>query len=109
MITLNDTHPKVFDEFVKGNFTAKKTPNRFSSIAIDHPHEQSNASVKGDGGAVGLTENAAALKRWLVSGLEMARVISMFEATTQTKKKVDFRHYKESKSVQVTCHRNVGH
>ena len=30
---------------------------------------------KGDGGAVGLTENPAALRRWMVSGPEMARLI----------------------------------
>ena len=36
----------------------------FSGIAIDQAHEQNNASVKGDGGAVGLTENLAALRRW---------------------------------------------
>ena len=35
----------------------------FSGIAIDQAHEQNNASVKGDG-AVGLTENTAALRRW---------------------------------------------
>lgn len=44
----------------------------FSALAIDHAHEQNNASVKGDGGAVGLTENPSALRRWMVSGPEMA-------------------------------------
>ena len=34
----------------------------------DRAHEQNNAAVKGDGGAVGLTENPAALHRWMVSG-----------------------------------------
>ena len=40
----------------------------FSGIAIDHAHEQNNTSVKGDGGGVGLTENPAALRRWMVTG-----------------------------------------
>jgi len=76
MVTLHKTHPYVFNEFCKGNFTVKKTQNRFSNIAIDHAHEQNNGCVKGDGGAVGLTENPMALKRWMVSGPEIARVIS---------------------------------
>lgn len=54
---------------LKGNFTVKKSKHAFSAIAIDHAHEQNNASVKGDGGAVGLTENPSALRRWMVSGL----------------------------------------
>ena len=64
--------PTVFAEFMKGNFVVKKTERRFSVIAIDQAHEQNNASVIDDGGAVGLTENPAALRRWMVSGPEMA-------------------------------------
>ena len=50
MDTLKDIHPKVFAEFLKGNFVIKKTGHRFS--AIDQDLEQSNAAVKDDGGAV---------------------------------------------------------
>ena len=53
--------PSVYEEFMKGNFTVKKSKHAFSAIAIDHAHEQNNASVKGDGGAVGLTENPSVL------------------------------------------------
>ena len=41
-------------------------------------HDQHNAGVKDDGGAVGLTECPATLK-WVFSGPEMARVIIEFE------------------------------
>jgi len=44
----------------------KKSQRKFSRIAIDHAHEQINAVVKGYGGAVGLTENPSALRRWMV-------------------------------------------
>ena len=37
--------------------------------------------MKGDGGAVGLTESPAALQTWMVSGPEMARLINDFEAS----------------------------
>ena len=61
MIALNDSHPDVNSQSLKGNFVVKKTTHSFSAFAIDQAHEQNNASVKGDGGAVGLTENPAAL------------------------------------------------
>ena len=53
----------------------KKSKRAFSDVAIDQAHEQKNASVNGDGGAVGLTENPVPLRRWMVSGPEMARLI----------------------------------
>ena len=48
---------EVHAEFQNGGFTINKTGNPFSEMAIDQAHEQNNAMVKGDGGAVGLTEN----------------------------------------------------
>ncbi|CAH3151254.1 unnamed protein product [Porites lobata] len=107
MVTLKDVHPTVFAEFMKGNFVVKKTERRFSAIAIDQAHEQNNASVKDDGGAVGLTENPAALRRWMVSGPEMARVIEEFEASTEKRKCLDFRHHEEAKHVQKKFTQNV--
>lgn len=56
-----------------------KTSNRFSAIPIDQAHEQENAKVKGNGGAVGLTENPTALGGWLIAGPEQARLITQFE------------------------------
>ena len=87
-VTLKDVHPKVFAEFLKGNFVVKKTAHRFSAIAIDQGHEKDNAAVKDDGGAVGLPDIPAALTRWMVSGPQMARVINEFEASTEKEKEV---------------------
>ena len=39
--------------------------------------------MKGDGGAVGLTKNPAALRRWMVSVPEMARLIGEFEGLAE--------------------------
>ena len=61
MFALKDNAPDVALEFRKGNFTVSKTTCRFSAMAIDQAHEQNNALVKGDRGAVGLTENPNAL------------------------------------------------
>ena len=47
----------VLEEFKKGNFTVTKSNHKFSSIAIDQAHEQSNKLIKGSGGLVGLFHN----------------------------------------------------
>ena len=79
MSTLYDRCADVFYEFQRGAFTAKKTVRPFSAISLDQAHEQLNALVKGDGGAVGLTEDPAALRRWVVAGPQIARQINDFE------------------------------
>lgn len=72
-------HPDVYAEFRNGSFLVHKTKRLFSSIALDHAHEQVNAIVKGEGGAVGLTENPTALRRWMVAGPELERMVEEFE------------------------------
>ena len=72
-------HPDVYAEFRNGSFVVHKTKRLFSSIALDHAHEQVNAVVEGEGGAVGLTENPAALRRWIVAGPQLARMNEEFE------------------------------
>jgi len=59
---------KEFEE--QGHWVIRKTTNRFSAIPIDQAHEQNNEVVKGSGGAVGLTENPSALRKWMISGPE---------------------------------------
>ncbi|KAJ8385835.1 hypothetical protein AAFF_G00181910 [Aldrovandia affinis] len=108
MVTLVTKHPSVYTQFLAGNFTVKKTTHAFSAIALDQAHEQNNALVKGDGEAVGLTENPAALRRWRVSGPEMARLISEFQATTEKRmKKTELKHHEQTKHTQVSFARDV--
>ena len=57
----------------------RKTPSRFSFIPIDQGNEQNNEMVKGFGGAVGLTENPTAFRRWMVAGPEQAILLTEFE------------------------------
>ena len=71
MQVLSSKHPDVYKHFSDGALVVHKTNRAFSSIVLDHAHEQVNASVKGQGGAVGLTENPAALRRWMVAGPEL--------------------------------------
>jgi hypothetical protein len=57
------------------NLAVRKTDNPFSNIAIDQAHERNNAVVKDDGGAIGLTEDPSALRRWMVAGPEICRLV----------------------------------
>ena len=103
MILLEESHPAVSAEFMSGNFVVQKTQRNFYSIPIDYAHEQNNKCVKGDGGAIGLTENTSELLQWMVSGPEIARVINEFQASQEMskhEKEPDFRHHEEIKGVQ---------
>ena len=101
MVSLQTCHPNVYTAFLKGKFVVKKSKRAFSVIAIDQAHEQNNASVKGDGGAVVLTENPVALHRWMVSGPEMARSIGEFHGLTDKRRDTDERHHEQKKCVQM--------
>lgn len=107
MVALKVAHPDVHKNFPEGKFTVKKTTHSFSSIAIDQAHEQNNACVKGDGGAVGLTENPAALRCWMVSGPEMARVIGEFKISTEKRKDTDTRHLEQTRHALLAFTRDV--
>ena len=65
-----------------------KTERKFSGLPIDHAHGQNNAVIKGDGGAIGLTEDESALRRCpkMVAGSEVNRLSSNYE-TGQCKTK----------------------
>ena len=105
MISLDNQLPALAEEFRKGNFVVQKAHHAFSAIPIDQAHEQNNKCVKGDGGAVGLTENTSQLLRWMISGPEMARVIGQFEAAQEqiknvNSKRLEVRHHEQFKAVQ---------
>ncbi len=104
MVQLEHRHPSVYTQFMLGHFTVEKSSHRFSSITLDHNHEQLNQLIKGDGGAVGLTENPSALLRWMVAGPEIARAINEFDTTHH---KYDTKHHGQSNTVQEEFKDNV--
>jgi len=79
MAELSKMQPDIYSKFDNGHFIVQKTKRIFSAIPIDQAHKQNNACVKSDGGAVGFTENPSALRRWMISGPEVTRVIGEFE------------------------------
>uniref|UniRef100_A0A1X7T7W9 Tesmin/TSO1-like CXC domain-containing protein n=1 Tax=Amphimedon queenslandica TaxID=400682 RepID=A0A1X7T7W9_AMPQE len=109
MINLSKTHPEIADEFNKGFFTVQKTKHIFSSIAIDQAHEQNNASVKSDGGAIGLTQNPQALRHWMVAGPELVRITTEFESSVHKwhKHSSETLHHDQTKSTQLRFSQHV--
>jgi hypothetical protein len=100
MLALQREHPEIYAEFDKGNFTVRKTDNKFSNIAIDQAHEQNNAIVKGDGGAIGLTEDPVALRRWMVAGPEISRLIDEFTGICGNVHEKNKKHHEEIHAAQ---------
>lgn len=108
MAELPTKHPEVAREFRAGNFTVQKTGKVFSSIPIDQAHEQNNACIKGDGGAVGLTDNPNALRRWMVAGPEVAKAIEEFQDQhLNWGRQADTRHHDQTPSVQMSFAKDV--
>lgn len=111
MQVLNQTSPDTYYEFKEnGNFVVARTKNRFSSMGIDHRHEQLNADVKGNAsGAVGLTEEEEKFLRWMICGPEEARIVREFEAACVLQKfdSDNFRHHEDSSSFQRTFKQDV--
>ena len=102
MASLHITHPDVAEKFQAGLITLNKTSRTFLKIAIDQAHEQNNATVKGTGGAIGLTQNEDLLQRWSVGGPELARLISEFQASLNTteNKGTSHAHHDETPAAQ---------
>ena len=60
--------------------------------------------MKGAGGAVGLTENPTAFRRWMLSGPEMARLLKEFEeeylGEDDQEGLTNLQHHKQGHSTQ---------
>lgn len=108
MLSIENQHPDVAREFKKGNFAIHKSPKNFSSMAIDQAHEQNNAIIKGDGGAIGLTEDPSALRRWTVAGPEVSRLLAEYENSAGSKTKVNnLQHHEQNLTTQRAFYKNV--
>jgi len=94
MLSLEEQHPPIYQKFVQGHFAVSKSNRKFSCISIDQAHEQLNATIKGEGGAIGLTENEAALARWATAGPEIVRTLLQFEGP-QHSNYCDVRHHEQ--------------
>ena len=109
MVSLSTINQEAAMEFMNGNFTVRKTSRVLSFMALEQAHEQNNAAVKSDGGAVGLTQSPSALGRWMIAGSELMRMTSEFESSLERKnnKSLDTSHHGQTKSFQMTFGKQV--
>lgn len=92
--------PSTLKEFVEhGHWVVSKTANKFSGMPLDQAHKQNNDLVKGSGGAVGLTENPSALRKWVLAGPEQARMLTEFEDSSRVSS-AKHAHHEEGLSTQ---------
>ena len=107
LVNLKERHPSVYTKFEQGRFNVQKSQHLFSKISMDQNHKQDNEMIKGDGGAVGLMESPAALRRWMIAGSEIARGVKEFESTYDVRKHHDTPHHEQITSVQKAFAKDV--
>ena len=108
MCALETMHPDVASEFRKGKFVMSKSHRKFSQLSIDHAHEQNNRVMKEEGRIIGLTHDADAMLKWAVSGPELIRVISEFEASMIEKDEKPITcHHEQTIASQRLCVKQV--
>ena len=108
LVNLSTTHSKVYQEFLKGHFAVQNSNKAFSAISIDQCHEQMNEVIKGEGRAVGLTENPQVLEIWMVAEPEISRLIIEFENCFQTSiSQISTRNHEQNNTFQKTFSKEV--
>ena len=107
MLVLEKKIPDVNEQFQKGNFVIHKTERIFYGIAMDQAHEQNNALIKADSGAIGLTERESALRRWMVAGSEVCRLAEQYEKFSRKRVKIHSKHHEDAPFAQKAFRKDV--
>ena len=103
------TNPTIYVGFLEGSFVVIKTLRNFSSILIDHAHEQNNKLVKKASGTTGMTGNTPELTRWMICGPEMAKIVNEFEENMHSRRgsKAIYLHHKQTRTYEDKFRQNV--
>ena len=104
--TTNKQPRCTYQQFERGNFVLHESPREFSGVALDQAHEHNNALVKGDGGAIGITEHPSALLRWMTAGPEICQITKEYEETN-TKANTYLKHHEDTPSNQKQFFKDV--
>ena len=107
MLTLDERAPHIAYAFRAGKFVIHKTDRHFSGMAFDQAHQQANAVIKGDGGAIGITEDPSALRRWMVAGPLVSHLVANYEEVSGVKVETEKRHHEKSPTYQKSFLDNV--
>ena len=99
---IRSNYPITIHEYIGSSRKVQKTKNVLCTLTIDQCHEQVNEMIKGNVGAVGLTENLQSLERWTVTGQEISRVILEFEKSfhAANDRQKSHKHHEQYPGVQ---------
>ena len=101
MMLLGEAHPQLTAEFHSGKCVVHKSNREFSALAIDQAHEQANAVIKGDGGAICVTEDPSALRRWMIADPEVSHLVAKYESASEAKDADEnTRHHEQAEHTQ---------
>ncbi|KAE8737192.1 hypothetical protein FOCC_FOCC017347, partial [Frankliniella occidentalis] len=94
--------PSLYDEFLKGKFVVHKSARAMSGLGVDQAHEQNNRIVKEEGGAIGLTQNPTALRRWMLAGPEITNLLQEFREEEDDEEDLLSHHEQRFSAIQKT-------
>ncbi|CAE1329775.1 unnamed protein product [Acanthosepion pharaonis] len=77
MLPLEQKHPQLAQEFQSGNFVVHESSRQLPAVAMGQAHEQVHAVIKSNEGAIGVTEDQSALRRWMIAAPEVTWLHSM--------------------------------
>ena len=84
----------------------QRSVHSFSCMVLHQSHEQLNKCIKGDGGVLGLTEDPAALQRWMLAGPEISWVVDEFEESVDDNNMAT-KHHEQTANHQTAFAKDV--
>ena len=106
VVQLAQQNPEVHAEFMKGNCVVQKSRRKFSLMAKDHAHEQSDKILQTKDGAAGLYENHDTLMLFMLSGPDCAQMVKEFDAIHDPPPS-STGHHEEGRSLQATFRKDI--
>ena len=108
---LKETHPKIYDQFILGSYSVKKTDVSFNKLPPDQVIEQTiNKKQKGAGGIIAINTSDGAAQRWVLSSHITAALLSNFKHSLglnqleSNLKDLGKKRIKDGKKVVQDCH-----
>ena len=103
LLILSVTCPKLYEEFVAGNFAAQITGRQFSRIHFDQAHGQSNKTIKSISGLIHFVNRSDEnlQRRWEIAGSEIADFLDHVECELKGSNSTETHHHENSPSHNV--------
>ena len=111
LLALPQYSPQLYDSFIEGHFTFKKSERNFSLMGLDQVHEQNNAVMKGMGGVSSLLtrEDESAVAKWGLCVHELASIVQDFEFDEENDFGADpEKHHEDTLAFQKRFSSDVG-